>query len=252
MEFSLRLRIGVVAVASASVIAVALGAAPPLQDIRVPVVELASFAGPLEDLPSPFSAVISPAGADPVADAAVSPGPDGLLDPSGPLAFDAVLDPGAPLSSIDDTLTSVITALANIAILAGVATFGGLATPFSLLGGELTFVGAAITSLGGVFTPIGTAVGGLAELPAGIAELIETSGATITQDLVTPIYDFLLKLVSPDSGLDSGAASTFNADGVIGLPDSALAASPADLTQALDASVVLDVSRLLPDLLTLF
>jgi len=80
-------------------------------------------------------------------------------------------------------------------------------------------------------TPIGTVVGGLAGVPAGIAELIEATGATVAQAIVTPIYDFLIKLVSPDS------------DPTLPLPD---------LAASLDPSAVLDFSRLLPDLLAVF
>jgi len=227
MELSLRPAMTVVAAASAGIILVAAEAPLPLQDIRVPAIELSASAEPLIDLSHPLGAVIG----DPGSDAAASTGSDGLLDPSGPLALDVLLDPGAVSSSLSDTLSSLITTAATIAILAGVAVTGLDAVPFALLGEAVTSVGAAITDLGGVFTPIGTAVGGLAGVPAGIAELIEATGATVTQAIVTPIYDFLIKLVSPDS------------DPTLPLPD---------LAASLDPSAVLDFSRLLPDLLAVF
>lgn len=229
MELSLRPGITMVAVATASVIAVASVTPSPVPDIRVPALELSAAAGPA-DLPNPLGALLGALSADP-GSAGVGPIADSGALFSGTPALDVLPDLGISLSSLDDTLAGVITTLATIAIAAGVGVAGLYAAPFSLVGGAVTSLGAAIAGLGGVFTPIGTAVGGFAEVPAGIAELIEANGAAITQGIVTPIYDFLIKLVSPDS-------------------DPTVALS--DLAQALDPGAVLDFGRLLPDLLTVF
>ncbi|MGH3563270.1 MAG: hypothetical protein ACRDTN_16160, partial [Mycobacterium sp.] len=263
MELSLRPGITVVvAVASAGVIVVTPPAPPPLPDIRVPTIEFSASAGPLADLPDPLpiadvSGLLSGFTASGVSD--ISGGLDGLP------GFDALLDPGSGLSTLSDaaqtSLTSILTTLASIAIAAGVAVSGLIATPYALLGVAVTSIGAAIASLGGVFTSIGTAVGALSELPASIAELIAAAGVTITQGVVTAIYDFLIKLVSPGSGLVSDAAATLSADPVVGLPDGlfsgqgpGLDALPADLstllsggdlpdlTQSLDPGAALDFS----------
>jgi hypothetical protein len=235
MELSLRPGITVVAVATASVIAVASVTLSPVCDVRVPALELSAAVTPVGagpgELPNPLSAVIGTVSADPGSDAGVGSIADSGALFSGTPALDVLPDLGISLSSLDDTLASVITTLATIAIAAGVGVAGLYAAPFSLVGGAVTSLGAAIAGLGGVFTPIGTAVGGFAEVPAGIAELIEANGAVITQGIVTPIYDFLINLVSPDS------------DPTI---------PPSDLAQALDPGAVLDFGRLLPDLLTVF
>ncbi|KAA8969160.1 hypothetical protein [Mycobacterium sp.] len=225
MELSLRPVMTVMVAVTASVIALTPAATPLQQAIHDPAIELSASAESVIDLSNPLTAVLAPSGLGAESDA--------LLDAGGPHtgspALDALALSGIDLASIDDKLASIITTTATIAILLGVAVTGLDATPLALLGGAVTSLGTAIADLGGVFTPIGTAVGGLSEVPAGIAELIEATGATITQGIVTPIYDYLIKLVSPDS--------------VPTLPD---------LTTTMDPSAVLDLGRLVPDLLTVF
>lgn len=207
----------VAAVASAGVIVVASAGPPPLAGTQGPPIALSASEGPLADV----SVVLS-----------------GLIG-SGPPSLEALLD----LASDPSSLTSLLTTLANIEIAVGVGLSGLAATPFSLLSGAVTSLGAAIAELGGVFTSIGTAVAAGSALPAGIAELIETAGAAVTQGLVTPIYDFLIKLVS-------GAASTLSAQTLVGLVDSPDGLP--ELTPSLDPGAALDFNHLVPDLLAAF